>query len=187
MSYHTIKFPQFPEYVVFLAYYTGATTESLTTVKSELINRNPDYDYCFLSTGLIISLEQLRSSIYKSVLNFEHENMKAKSLNTEILFNLSPVNNINYALKRFGINENRSDVLVIKVYKKEDAADFEEVNRKISVLLGANAVELSDKVLEDQLDLNDFKKLYKLSEKGTSIPQESYTSVAVASNLLRGL
>lgn len=186
MPFRSISFPQYPEFTTFIAYYKGIKAESLTTVKSELIQRNSDYDYCFLSTTHIISMEQLQSSIHKSIQNFLHGNMKAKSLNTEILFNLSPVNNINDALKRFGIDEKRSDVIVVKVCLTEEIEGLEDIHAKISGLLDTESLELNDQVLESAVVLEKFKKLYKLSEK-SSVAQQSYAKVAVATSLLRGL
>lgn len=179
MPFQNIQFPEYPEQNVFLAYYTGIDTSTLTTVKSELVARNPLYDYCFLSTTHLVSMEQLRCAVYKSVENSVHGTMRAKTLNTEIIFNLSPINNINDALKRFGVDDLRSDVIVITV--ATDA--FEEIDGKVSELLGVESLELNDQVLQSTLDVKKFKKLFKLAD----VDPKDYSQSAIAASLLRGL
>lgn len=183
MTYRTVSFPQYPEYTVFIGYYTGLSPETLTKVKSQVIQRNEQYNYCFLSTTHLVSLEQLFSSLHKAIQNNVQGTMKANTLNTEILFNLSPVNNINEALKRFGIDEKRLDVVVIKVV--QEAADFEEQDLAIAALLETNKnAELSNELLMEVVDIKKFTKLFKIQTAGT---QAMYTREAIAASLLRGL
>lgn len=180
--FQTIAFPQYPEHSVYVAYFDSLAPETLATVKAELINRNPQYDYCFLNTSCIASVDQLRCSLHKAVQNLVNDTMKARTVNTEIIFNLSPVNNINDALKRFGIDESRPQVIVVKV--SNDPASFEQVHRDVAALLDAQAAQLSDSELLRTLDEKKFKKLYKLQNASG---QDEYTQGAVAAMLLRGL
>lgn len=184
MTYTTINFPLFPENPVFLAYYDNVPSAILATVKQELVARNPEYDYGFLSTTHLVSLEQLRASLHKAVQNMVQNTMKANSINTEIIFSLSPVNNINDALKRFGVDETRTDVLIVKVCDAE--TDLETLEKSVSALLGIQPTELTDEHLFTKYDEKKFRKLFKLLDaKDTS--QQAYTRGAVAASLLRGL
>lgn len=186
MPFQTIKFPEYPELTTFIAYFQDVESEKLSTIKAELINRNEQYDYCFLSTSHIISLEQLYSSVHTSIQNYVRGTMKARTLNTEIIFNLSPVNKINDALKIFGVDEKRTDVLVVKVFGREDLDQLERIEKGLSALVGVDSVDLNDEVLEKSVDLKKFRKVFKLSLDSLSGP-ESYTKGAIAASLLRGL
>lgn len=186
MPFQTIKFPEYPELITFIAYYQGVLSDNLSNIKAELINRNERYDYCFLSTSHIISLEQLFSSVHTSIQNYVRGTMKARTLNTEIIFNLSPVNKINDALKIFGVDEKRTDVIVVKVFRSEDLDQFERIEKAVATLVGVDSVDLNDDLLEKSVDLKKFRKVFKLSPDSLSGP-ESYTKGAIAASLLRGL
>lgn len=117
--------------------------------------------------------------------------MKAKTINTEILYNLSPTNNINEALKRFGVDEGRLDVIVLKVLGTSDAEEssLQAINETLQSLLKGKAdAELSDSTLAQQVDLKKFLKLFKIQQSDESVEdaQVRYASDAVASSLLRG-
>ncbi|KAM9922760.1 hypothetical protein OXX80_011767 [Metschnikowia pulcherrima] len=184
MTGSPIIFPSYPESPVFLAYYDDVAAETLTTVKKELMARNELYDYCFLSTTHIVSVEQLRCALHKAVQNFVQGTMKANSVNTEIIFSLSPVNNMSDALKRFGVDESRPDVIVIKVCSP--GTDFKNLESSVSGLLGAKPSALTDDKLLERFDEKKFKKLFKFSG-ATDTSQQAYTRGAVAGSLLRGL
>lgn len=191
MTYRTFTFPQFPEYCVFAAYYDNLTAETLSKVKSELVGGNKNYDYCFASTTHLISVDQLCSSIHRSIQNDVLQRMKAKTLNTEILYNLSPTNNINEALKRFGVDEGRLDIIVLKVFKNEksDQLVLQNLNEELDNLLGGESVTvLSDSTFLKAVDLKKFLKLFKIQNANEDLikAQLLYAEEAVAASLLRG-
>lgn len=186
MPFQTIKFPEYPELATFIAYYQDIDKDNLLNVKAELINRNDQYDYCFLSTTHLISLEQLYSSVHMAIQNYERGTMKARTLNTEIIFNLSPINKINDALKIFGVDDKRTDVIVVKVFKVEELNQFQTIEKAVSMLTGVESADLNDDVLEKSVDLKKFRKVFKLSPESLSGP-DSYTKGAIAASLLRGL
>ncbi|OBA18042.1 CGI-121-domain-containing protein [Metschnikowia bicuspidata var. bicuspidata NRRL YB-4993] len=184
MAFSAVSFPLFPSHPVFVAYYDNVPGETLATVKKELMARNPAFDYCFLSTTHLISVEQLRCALHRAVQNLVQDTMKANTVNTEIIFSLSPVNNINDALKRFGVDETRADVIVVKVCRSDSS--MAEVEKAISALLGSTAVALSDEALLCRHDAKKFRKLFKLLD-ATDASQQGQTRGAVAASLLRGL
>lgn len=187
--YQTFTFPQFPDERILLSYFTNVASANLEHIKSQLISANKDYDYCFLNTNHLVSLEHLRSGIYRAILNYSSQSMKAKTLNTEIIFNLSPVNNIMDSIKRFGVDSNCSNVIVIKVLKAGE--DKDEVYKNIGELFTGEveSKELTDDVMFSLVDMSKFKKVYKLNDAaiqgdGT---QSLWTRLAVSACQLRGL
>lgn len=182
MPHQKVQLPQFPEVNVYLSYHNKVSADTLATVKEQLINRNEKYDFCFLSTSNIVSLKQLRSALYTAVRKYKQGAMKSSSVYTEVIYSLSPVNNINEALKRFGVDESRTDIIVIKISSSD--IDFNSLEESLSGLLNSKSAELTDEVLFSKFDSAKFKKLFKLQEAQT---QEDLTQGAIESSLIRGL
>lgn len=174
-----ITFPQYPNRPVTVVYLNDVPKEKFELVKTEMVNKNPDFDFCFLNTAHIVSLEQLRCSLHKSLQNSVLDQMKSNNINTEVILNLSPVNNIRDALRRFGVDETRLDVIVVNF---EDS-DSETFTKDIESLLDAKSAELTDEVLLRTYDPKRFQKLFKVQ----SSDQAELTQAAVATSLLRGL
>ncbi|KAF5906795.1 EKC/KEOPS complex subunit TPRKB, partial [Clarias magur] len=57
--------------------------------------------------------------------------MKTRSLYSEIIFNLSPTNNISEAFKRFGISDNDNAVLIVLVHNTEEAYNKDDILSKV--------------------------------------------------------
>lgn len=196
MVYQIVKLPQFPKFTILVFLFTNIDSPILKKVKEQLIKGNKDYDFCFLNTQHIISLEHLYSSIHKAVLNHEFGNMKAKTLNTEIIFNLSPINNIMDALKRFGVDDTCSNLISIKVIPTSVASEsaFEEVNKHLLDILccdESHNPELTDEIIYNSLvDIKKLKKVYKLNDAELSNDESSLqgelTRLSIGACQLRG-
>lgn len=194
MAYLKTTFPQFPEYTIFISLYREVQKEIIGGVKTGLICGDEKYDFCFLNTTHIISVEQLYNAVHKALLNDLNEAKVAKTLNTEIILNLSPINNIGDALRRFGINENQSDVIVIKVLPSiASEAELDKLNSGLKELLGGSSVSNpilnDDIILSDLVDMKKLKKVYKLNDAridSSQSIQKDISKLVVACCHLRG-
>lgn len=112
--------------------------------------------------------------------------MRANTVYTEALFGLSPVNNLNDAFKRFGVDSARDDVVAVKIFDAPvDDAALQAVETELTQLLGAPAEVLTDDSLFASADHAKFRKLFKAS--GVEETPAAYSKVAVAGGLLRGM
>uniref|UniRef100_I3JU00 EKC/KEOPS complex subunit TPRKB n=3 Tax=Oreochromis niloticus TaxID=8128 RepID=I3JU00_ORENI len=85
------------------------------------------------------------------------EKMKTRTLYSEIIFNLSPTNNISDAFKRFGISDGDDSVLIVMVDSKDESQDVSDI---------AARVEGRQVPVEELSSLSDhtkIKKLYKVT------------------------
>lgn len=180
----SVTFPQYPSKKVFIAYFPEISEAARETIKTELLSKNEAYDYCFLNTAHLVSTEQLYSALHKAVQGLEQDTLKTRSLNSEIIFNLSPVNSLNEAFKRFGIDQTRPDTVVVKIFDADE--DLNAIEKKLSETLKATTSCFSDEVLAQRFDEKKFKKLFKISA-GPACSSASYTQHAIAASLLRGL
>ncbi|ABN68293.2 conserved hypothetical protein [Scheffersomyces stipitis CBS 6054] len=196
MSWTSVSFPSYPQYTVFISLFTGIENDTISTVKKELIAANAEYDFCFLNTYHVVSVEHLYGSIHRSIANYANDTLKARTVNTEIIFNLSPINKIMEALKKFGVDEKCPNIIAIKVFKTEDIDEksFIDTNNHLLKLLRIEKdsnIELNDKTLGQLVDVPKVIKVYKLSDvkisSDESQKQAQLTRLVVAACLLRGL
>lgn len=196
MAYGKLNLAQFPNYTVLIFLFTDVDSPILKQVKEQLISGNKDYDFCFLNTQHIVSLEHLYNSIHKAILNYEFGNMRAKTLNTEIIFNLSPINNIMDALKRFGVDETCPNLITIKVLPTSECNEMEckELNTHLLKILSiddSHNPKLNDELIFDSLvDLKKLKKVYKLNDANFSQDESNLqgelTRLTIGACQLRG-
>ncbi|EGW32007.1 uncharacterized protein SPAPADRAFT_139605 [Spathaspora passalidarum NRRL Y-27907] len=177
-----ITFPQFPKYKVYISLHQNISSEKLQTIKENLASQNSEYNYCFLNAHHIISLAHLQQAIHRSVMNYSRGTMSAKTVNAEIILNLSPVNSIMDAFKNFGIREDCDSAIVVKIIEEDSN---EDVSEKLTKLVGPES-ELNDQVLFDLVDFKRFKKVYKLNDAKFTHTQNDLSKLAIGACILRG-
>merc|ERR1719397_604917 len=101
---------------------------------------------CLVPSTLVVA-----TAANKACLAQSRGNMKTRSINTEILFNMSSSSNITDSLKRFGVDDAATEVLVAGVDK-----DLEEVKKTVD----GEWVEMD--LLPTFLDNKTLTKLHKL-------------------------
>uniref|UniRef100_A0A1A8ULQ8 Tp53rk binding protein n=2 Tax=Nothobranchius TaxID=28779 RepID=A0A1A8ULQ8_NOTFU len=79
--------------------------------------------------------------------------MKTKTLNAEIIFNLSPTNNISEAFKRFGISDGDHSILVVVVHKSDEVQFVSDISAM---------VDGQQLPVDDVSSLSDFNKIKKV-------------------------
>ncbi|ODV67080.1 CGI-121-domain-containing protein [Hyphopichia burtonii NRRL Y-1933] len=190
MTHSIRKLLQFKQHI-YISCFKNVDPSVLSEVKTKLTEGDSNYDFCFLNTSCIVSEEQLLNSIHKALLNYNQGNMRARTLNTEIILSLSPINNVMDALKRFGVDGACPNVIVIKI--SEEASELENLDEYLQNLLKASReqnIELDDDTLfHEFLDLKKFKKLYKLNDARLSDDkplQTQLTRLAISACHLKG-
>lgn len=166
--FYKYKLPQFPQYEVFVSIFEGVS--NLEEIKQGILSLNAEYDYCFINAANIVSIEQLNSSISKTLTNYEYPSstnnrkLKTTSIHAEILLNLSPNKNIIDSLKRFGISSKSNNLIVLKIHKMNEDKKLENLSDYQNLL---NVLKFNKElVFKDEnllYDLKTIKKNYKLS------------------------
>ncbi|RWS08258.1 hypothetical protein B4U79_18174 [Dinothrombium tinctorium] len=86
------------------------------------LSENKNLMLCLINASLIADKKQVMVAANKALHSSIANKLKTKSLNSEILFNLSPSKNINTALNTFGINSKAKEFIAVAIEENGDNA-----------------------------------------------------------------
>ncbi|XP_015791267.1 EKC/KEOPS complex subunit TPRKB [Tetranychus urticae] len=99
-------------FMIYCLFNNVSNTEQLTA----------DYettDICLIDPSLIVDERQLQVATETALFHHHSGKAKTRNLNTEILFCLSPNNNISWSLQTFGSKSQDDHLIAIKVVEEE--------------------------------------------------------------------
>lgn len=115
--------------------------------------------------------------------DYIHDRLKSRNIHSEIVFALSPNNNIGEAFRRFGIGDTTKDLLVLKVATSKDVT-AEAVQKHLHEQVKGEEVALDDEQIRQLSDIGRIRKIYKLSSILNASKQTTVDPVELETQIL---
>lgn len=116
-----------------------------------------------INPTMLVSPFQVLVAANKAVHLHRMGKMKTRSLFSEIIFNLSPTNNISEAFKRFGISDGDTSVLVVLVHNQDEPPPLSDITSRVD----GHQAPLDD--LPSLSDTAKIKKFFKIAPQEEKI------------------
>lgn len=150
-----------PELVLYIACYEDV--KNAPFLRQQLLAGNQAFNYAFIDASTILSRRHLLTACFRALNDHIHDRLKSNNVQSEIVFCLSPNNNIGDAFRRFGIQDSSRNLVVVKV-GEDDSVSKERVDEHLNGAIEGTRVELTDTWLEKVCDLEKARKTYKIAK-----------------------
>ncbi|KAH8824815.1 kinase binding protein CGI-121-domain-containing protein [Flagelloscypha sp. PMI_526] len=117
-------------------------------------------NFAFVEAKLITSVRHIQTAILQAILAQAHGSLRTKTIHSEILWSLNPSHNISEAIRRYGVSEDTTSLLVIRLDPLTTSVP-EEVHRLMDAAVSGQIVPLSQ--LSEITDWAAVKKYGKLN------------------------
>jgi EKC/KEOPS complex subunit CGI121/TPRKB len=149
-----------PELAVHVALYHDVKNAAF--LKQQLLDGNADFEYAFIDASMILTTAHVLAATFRAMNDHLHARLKSRNVHSEIVFALSPNNNIGEAFRKFGIGDTTSDLLVIKV-STSPSVTSESVRTHLGNAIEGTCVDFSNENLHPASDLGKIRKAYKVT------------------------
>ncbi|KAL4808942.1 kinase binding protein CGI-121-domain-containing protein [Aspergillus unguis] len=165
-SLETIHLPHLPSSLeVHAALYKDV--QNAAELRQHLLSGNAEFEYALIDASMILSRAHALSAVFRAVNDYLSERLKSRNLHSEIVFSLSPTNNIAESFRKFGISDTTSSLLVVKVSVTPDIT-HDSVAAHLAQNIQGTCVPFDDEALAGISDVAKIKKAYKLGALPTA-------------------
>ena len=165
--------PLFPDNTIYIELFEDV--ENASYILQQLKSANNSYDFCFLDCRRICATDQVLCATMRALRDQRDGVMRTRTLYSEIVYSMSPNQNITEALKYFGIADDCRALLYLSIDKEIDD----------SLVQGQKSNDITAS-LQQLCNYDQLKKVYKL-DKGLDDTEEMkkqvMTAIAMRGNL----
>jgi len=154
-----------PDLALHVALYRDVKNAAF--LKQQLLDGNTDFEYAFIDASMVLTTTHVLAATFRALNDYMHDRLKSRNVHSEIVFALSPNNNIGDAFRKFGIGDTTSDLLVIKV-STSPSVTFESVRSHLESVVDGTCADFNDESLQVTSDLGKIGKAYKIDSSVSS-------------------
>ncbi|MCJ1395196.1 hypothetical protein MMC18_008079 [Xylographa bjoerkii] len=139
-------------------------------LRQQLLEGNPEFEYALLDASAILSPTHLHAAIFRAANDHRAQRLKSRNLHSEIVFALSPNNNIAESFRKFGLTPTTTDLLIVKLTPASAAGSADERARAEAVCAHLDAhvdgrwVPFGEESCAAMADVGKVRKIYKLGD-----------------------
>ncbi|KAK2746728.1 hypothetical protein FQN55_005455 [Onygenales sp. PD_40] len=130
-------------------------------LREQLLTGNTEFEYAFIDASTILSTTHILAAVFRAVNDHQNNRLKSKNVHSEIVYSLSPNNNIAESFRKFGITDATKDLLVVKFSTSPDIT-HDSVAQHLEKAIEGKPLPFDDENLRLVSDISKIKKAYKL-------------------------
>jgi len=162
MALQSINLEHLPAgYTIHAALYRDVKNAAF--LHQQLLAGNTDFEYALIDATVIVSRLHALAAAYRAVNDLVENRLSSRNVHSEMVFSLSPNNNIAESFRRFGITPQTTNLLIIKVSTPNAPFAASSVQEHLTTSVEGEQVEFSDEILQGMTDMIKVKKYYKLN------------------------
>ncbi|OJD36723.1 protein cgi121 [Diplodia corticola] len=171
----TLALPHLSHAPVHVALFTHVRNAAF--LRQQLLDGNQAFEYAFLDATALLSTTHVLAAVFRALNDQLNGRLRSRNVHSEIVFSLSPNNNIADSFRRFGVQDTTTALLAIKVPTDGRPLSANQVEAHLSASVEGTAVPFTDDTLSEFSDLPRIRKIYKLdaalpSQKGRNPPKK---------------
>ncbi|KUJ24562.1 CGI-121-domain-containing protein [Mollisia scopiformis] len=161
----TVQLEHLPQsHSIHIALYRNL--QNAAFLQQQLLEGNTDYEYALIDASVIVSKIHALAAVYRAVNDLLANRLRSRNVHSEIVFSLSPNNNISESFRRFGIQPTTTSLLLIKVSTPTSETSPSDLSSRLSTQIQGDAVPFTDEEIGTMTDLGRVRKIYKLNVPG---------------------
>ncbi|GAB7344633.1 hypothetical protein MBLNU457_3118t2 [Dothideomycetes sp. NU457] len=166
----TITLPHLSDHPLFVGLFEDV--QNAPFLRKQLLEGNTDFEYAFLDQ--ILSRDHVLAACFKAINDAANNRLKSRNVHSEIVFSMSPNNNIAESFRRFGITDDTKHVLAIKVGLGQESTE-QSVRAHLEEHVQGKSVEFTNSNIARLHDLPRLRKIYKFD-----MPKDGQLTVATS-------
>ena len=177
----TLQLAHMPlELAVYVALYKDV--ENASHLKEQLLAGNTDFEYAFIDASMILSTKHVLAATFRAMNDYLCERLKSRNIHSEIVFCLSPNNNIGEAFRRYGVSDTTKSLVVVKV-PTDPGITHDSIESHLSEVVKGTPLPFEDSSFNGISDLPKITKAYKLSQPSSSKGKSSQSVIGSSGGL----
>ena len=91
-SVHTVTLEHLPANPLYIGIFRDV--KNVSFLRDQLLTGNSDFEYAFIDASAILSTPHLLAACFRAINDFNAHRLKTRNVHAEIVFSLSPNNNV---------------------------------------------------------------------------------------------
>jgi len=160
-----IQLPFITDHVIYAGLFSQVTNAAF--LRQQLLDGNSDFEYALIDASTVLSTKQVLGAVFRAINDQRQHRLRSRNVHSEIVFALSPTNNISDSFRKFGVGDVTTTLIAIKVIpasgtKEEQSQRAQAVRDHLEEVVKGQAMPFTDENLQESVDLGKVRKLYKL-------------------------